>query len=137
MIRILLVEDNTVVRKVLSEIIDLEDDLQAMAACENGFAALEWLRSGFTPDIVLADLNMPGMDGIELTTVLSEEFRSLPVLVLTMHVNTTHLDRAMAAGARGYLIKNGDMDELFSAIRTVYAGGNFFKQDTDDTQKPE
>jgi DNA-binding NarL/FixJ family response regulator len=133
MIRILLVEDNPVVRKLLSEIIDLEDDQQVMAACENGIAALELLRNGMTPDIVLADLNMPGMDGIELTEILSKELQTLPVVVLTMHVKATYLDRAVAAGARGYLLKNGDIDELLSAIRTVYAGGIFFKMQGDDT----
>jgi DNA-binding NarL/FixJ family response regulator len=133
MIRILLVEDNTVVRKVLSEIIDLEDDLQVMATCANGFAALELLRDGFTPDIVLVDLSMPDMDGIELTKILSKDFRTLPVIVLTMHIKAAYLDRAMTAGARGYLLKNGDMAELFSALRTVYAGGLFFKQEADDS----
>lgn len=132
MISILLVEDNVVVRQILSDMMHFIEDLEVIAAAENGFAALELLENGLKPDIALVDINMPGMDGIKLTENLTADYGYLKVIVLTMHAKTAYRDRAMAAGARGYLLKNGDMKELGKAVRMVYAGELFIGEDVEN-----
>jgi DNA-binding NarL/FixJ family response regulator len=122
MIRILLVEDNAIVRKIMEDMVVMQDDLEIAGAAANGFEALALLRNGIKADIVLADLNMQGMDGIELTRNITAIDNKLKVIIFTMHDKATYLKRALEAGARGYLLKNGDMEELYEAVRKVLAG---------------
>jgi DNA-binding NarL/FixJ family response regulator len=72
--------------------------------------------------VVVADLNMHDMDGIELTKQVMAGYPSLKVIILTMHAKAAFLKRALAAGANGYLLKNGNMNELYQAITQVYTG---------------
>jgi DNA-binding NarL/FixJ family response regulator len=122
MIRILLVEDNAIVRGVISNILMLQNDFDIVGTAENGLVALDLLEAGLQTDIVLADLNMKGMDGIELTSKITSSYTGPKVIILTMHAKSAFLQRAMSAGARGYLLKNGDMIEVNTAIRKVHAG---------------
>lgn len=122
MIRLLLVEDNAVVRELVAGLLEAEDYLEVAGQAENGLTALALLHGGLQVDVVLADLNMPGMDGIQLTEKITALYPKARVIILTMHAKATFLKRAVTAGARGYLLKNGDMDELFDAIEKVNAG---------------
>lgn len=128
-IKILLVEDNVRVRRILEDMLILEGDLAVVGAVSNGLAALQLLDEGLETDIVLADLNMDGMGGIELTEKLTAFHSELKVIVLTMHAKVAYLERVMAAGAYGYLLKNGDMEELYQAIRKVNNGELFISDD--------
>lgn len=132
MIRILLVEDNAVVRQMLGEIIDLEADFKIVGLAENGLIAYNQIKNGLQVDIVLADLNMPVMDGIRLTEILTQEYSTIKVIVMTMHTKAMYLDKSFAAGARGYLLKSGDVEELNSAIRKVNEGEIFIGNDIND-----
>jgi DNA-binding NarL/FixJ family response regulator len=122
MIKILLVEDNDIVRNIMNDMVVLQDDFDVVGTADNGLTALQLLQNGLHPDIVLADLNMKGMDGIELTERITAAYSNLKVIILTMHAKSAFLERALSAGAKGYLLKNGDMDELYNAIRTVHNG---------------
>jgi DNA-binding NarL/FixJ family response regulator len=122
MIKILAVEDNEIVRTMLADMLNQQDDMEIIGTAEDGLAALQLIDDGLKPDVVLADLNMERMDGIELTQNLTTLHSSIKVIVLTMHANSAFLSNAQAAGARGYLLKDGDMDELYNAIRKVNNG---------------
>lgn len=124
-IRILLVEDNAIVRQLTNDMLIMQDDFDVVGEAEDGFAALDLLKNGIGTDIILADLNMPGMDGIELTENITAHYDSLKVIVITMHAKAAYFKRAMAAGARGYLLKTGNMNELYNAIRRVSSGEMF------------
>ncbi|WP_129715229.1 response regulator transcription factor [Pedobacter sp. SYP-B3415] len=122
MIKLLLVEDNKFVRNITADLIETHGEFAVAAQADNGLSALALLENGLEPDIVLADLNMAGMDGIELTQKLSARFPDIKVIILTMHAKTTFLNKAISSGVRGYLLKNGDMNEVYDAIRRVYRG---------------
>ncbi|MCO5936517.1 response regulator transcription factor [Mucilaginibacter sp. RB4R14] len=122
MIKILVVEDNAIVRELLTDMVGMQDDFEVVGTAENGLAALGLIKDDLVVDIVLADLNMKGMDGIELTENVAVLYADIKVIILTMHAKGAFLKRALAVGARGYLLKNGDMDELYRAIRKVNIG---------------
>lgn len=123
MINILLVEDNEIVRTTMAMLLGDEDGIVVTGAAEDGISALEILEKGSLPDIVLADLNMPRMDGIELTRMIGLNYVNLPVVILTMHNKVAFAEKAFAAGAKGYLLKDGDMKKLCLSITEVYNGG--------------
>jgi DNA-binding NarL/FixJ family response regulator len=122
MINLLLVEDNHKVRELLAGLLQAQKNFNVVAKADNGWAALEVLQNGLQADIVVADLNMHDMDGIELTEQIMSGYPNLKVIILTMHAKAAFLNRALTAGARGYLLKNGDMQELYQAISQVHAG---------------
>ena len=132
MVGILLVEDNPLIRETLSGLIAMEEDLSVLGGAGNGVEALRLLDEGMKPDVVLADLNMPEMDGIELTENLKARYSAVKVIILTMHVKATYLNRAIAAGAQGYLLKDGDLEELYKAIRKVHSGETYISGDIND-----
>ncbi|HEY0054621.1 MAG TPA: response regulator transcription factor [Pedobacter sp.] len=121
MIKLILVEDNEIVRKGLIGLLEAEEDMEIIGEVAGGLQALELLRGGVQPDIVLTDLNMPEMDGIELTRRISSssELSFVKVIILTMHAKQIFVDKALEVGAKGYLLKNGEFEELYDAIRQV------------------
>lgn len=125
MIRILIVEDNAVVRRALTMLIAGEPDMEVAAQSVDGAGALVHLDKLPIVDIVLADFNMPGMDGVELTYRIKAMNYVAKVIILTMHSQASFRDKAMAAGARGYLLKGENEQELFDGIREVHKGGIF------------
>lgn len=122
MIRILVVEDNKIVRSSIVMLIGQERDFLIVGEAEDGQAALELLQTGLEVDVVLSDLNMPRMNGIELTEKISAFEVNIKVIILTMHDKETFATRAFNAGARGYLLKSGDMDALCKGIVKVHSG---------------
>ena len=121
-IRVLIVDDHTLIREGLSQLLALENDLQVIGEAADGFIALELIRQ-IQPDVVLMDINLPVMDGIAVTRQVSEQFPTSAVIMLTMHRQKEQVVEAMRNGARGYLLKSSSARELTQAIRTVYAGG--------------
>lgn len=120
MIKILLVEDNTLVREGIAELLGEQDDMEVIGNTDNGIKALLLLEQGLRPDILLADMNMPEMDGITLTRqIIMRNLSMVKIIILTMHLNQQFAERAFEAGAKGYLLKNGDFEELYQAIRLV------------------
>lgn len=131
-IRILLVEDNEIIREIINDMVGMQDDFEVVGSAGDGLAAMELLKSGLRPDIVLADLNMSGLNGIELTENITAQYTDLKVIILTMHSKSAFLKRALDAGARGYLLKDGDMDEIYASIRKVNAGQICISDDLKD-----
>lgn len=122
MIKVLFAEDNDAVRRGVVGVLQKQPDLKVVGEAENGAVALELLQNGLRPDVLLADLNMPEMDGLQLIHQIAGLNLGLPAIVLTMHVDIAFMKKALLAGARGYLLKNGDMDELVACIRNVHNG---------------
>lgn len=125
MIRILIVDDNAVVRNGLKTLLSDEPDLDAILDAADGRSALALLEADPLIDIVLADFNMPEMDGVELTRKIRAKSYAAKVIILTMHRQVTFRDKALAAGARGYLLKGEHEEILFAGIRSVYSGEVF------------
>lgn len=122
MIKVLFAEDNDAVRRGIVGVLQKQPDLKVVGEAENGAVALELLQNGLRPDVLLTDLNMPEMDGLQLIYQIAGLNLGLPAIVLTMHVDIAFMKKALLAGARGYLLKNGDMDELVACIRNVHNG---------------
>jgi DNA-binding NarL/FixJ family response regulator len=128
-IRLLLVEDQALMRRALAEMLQMSSDIQVVAELEDGPAALETLRSpGLVADIVLLDIRLPGINGVELLeTLASEGVTTPPVLLLTTFDDDELLLRGIRAGAKGYLLKAVTFEDLCDAIREVAAGGSMIR----------
>lgn len=123
-LRLLLVDDHTVVREGLKRLLDPQGNQWSITEAGTGFQALEFLRR--EPfDLVIADLSLPGMSGLDLVHRIKDGFPGVAVLVLTMHSEEQYAMRAFQAGASGYVTKDSACDELVSAVRKVASGGVF------------
>jgi NarL family two-component system response regulator LiaR len=120
-IRILLAEDHALVREGTRELLDREDDLQVVAEAGDGEEAVR-LATNQRPDVVLMDIAMPKLDGIEATKRIKAIHPAITVLVLTAYDDDQYIFALLEAGAAGYLLKDVHTDELIKAIRAVYAG---------------
>jgi DNA-binding NarL/FixJ family response regulator len=121
MIRLLLVDDQSLIRQGLKAMLELEPDLQVVGSAENGETALEQVAT-LQPDVVLMDMRMPVMDGRAATRSLSQQFPDIKVLVLSTFDDDQYIADAMRAGARGYLLKDMPSEELAQAIRLAHCG---------------
>jgi DNA-binding NarL/FixJ family response regulator len=119
MIKIILAEDHNVVRNGIRSLLEKESDIQVVAEATNGNEALKLLKEGLTPDIMLADVNMPEMNGMEMVAQISEHYPSVKVIMLSMLDNEKYIMQAFKAGATGYILKNVNAGELVFAIRHV------------------
>ncbi|CAN1209193.1 response regulator transcription factor [Tumidithrix helvetica PCC 7403] len=126
MIRVLLVDDQGLIRQGLRALLELEPDLEIVADAENGEVALNLLESlnatKSLPDVVLMDIRMPIMDGVAATQIINQKFPSVKVLVLTTFDDRDYVTEALAVGAVGYLLKDTPSEELANAIRTIQKG---------------
>jgi len=125
-IRVLLAEDQTMLRGALAALLELESDICVVANAPNGREALRLARQ-HAPDIVITDIEMPEMTGLELAAALKESTpaagaRPPRIIILTTFARAGYLRRALDAGARGYLLKDSPASELAEAIRRVHAG---------------
>ena len=118
-IRIIVVDDHQVVREGLRHMLQLEEDIEVVGEASNAKEALAQVES-LSPDIILMDIKMPGIDGIELTRQLKEKQPSCNVIMLTLY--DEYLTEAIEAGAAGYLLKDIKREELIKAIRAVHQG---------------
>jgi DNA-binding NarL/FixJ family response regulator len=118
---VLIADDQRVVRDGLAMLVGLLDGIEVIATAEDGRQALE-LAQTHRPDVVMMDLHMPHMDGVESTSRICTELPGTRVLVLTTYVDDTDLFPALHAGARGYLTKDASADEIRAAILAVAAG---------------
>ena len=122
MIRVLIAEDQAMVLGALAALVDSEPDIEVVAKTRDGRDALsQALR--LRPDVVLTDVEMPVMGGLELAANLARHDRSMRVIVLTTFGRPGYLRRALDAGAAGYLLKDAPSESLADAIRRVHAGG--------------
>ena len=120
-IRLLLVDDHPVVRKGTRDLLEQERDLEVVGEADSGEAAITQARA-LKPDVILMDVSMPGMNGIEATRRIKAEHGGIGVLVLTSYDDDAYVFALLEAGAAGYLLKNVSEDELLNAVRAVAAG---------------
>ncbi|MGH2797713.1 MAG: response regulator, partial [Thermoleophilaceae bacterium] len=125
MIRVALVDDQTIVRAGLARILSPADGFEVVAECVNGHEAVERLPV-LRPDAILMDIRMPGLDGIAATARLRAEAPLSPVLVLTTFGEDEVLWGAIEAGAAGFVLKDSSAEELIAAVRAVAGGGAWF-----------
>jgi DNA-binding NarL/FixJ family response regulator len=121
MIRVLLADDQNLIREGLKALLDQEPDLQVIADVDNGYDAVQQAEA-LQPDVVLMDLKMPRMDGITATQTICERCPDTRVLVLTASDDEISVRNALQVGAHGYLLKDMSPDELANAVRTAHKG---------------
>jgi DNA-binding NarL/FixJ family response regulator len=121
MIKILLVDDQNLIRQGLKALLELEPDLKIVGEAENGQLALDQVTE-LQPDVVLMDIRMPVMDGVTATKEICRQFPAVNILVLTTFDDETYVSAAIEAGAKGYLLKDTPSEEIAAAIRAVALG---------------
>lgn len=121
-IRVVLAEDQTLVLGALSALLSLEDDLDVVGTASDGEAALNKVRE-LTPDVLVTDIEMPRLSGLDLAARVRLDFPNMRVIIVTTFGRTGYLRRALDVGAKGYLLKDAPASELAGAIRRVHAGG--------------
>ena len=119
--RILIVDDHPIVRKGLRSLIEQESDLLVVAEAANRVEALNAVR-GQRLDLVIMDISLEGGDGIEVTKAVRAEYEKLPILVVSMHDEMIYAQRALRAGANGYIMKQAVADHIVKAVRQVLDG---------------
>ncbi|NJK66127.1 MAG: response regulator transcription factor [Microcoleus sp. SU_5_3] len=123
-IRVLIADDNAIVRQGLAALLEQEPDLTVVAKASNGQEALTMFRQ-YQPDVTLMEVRMPQMDGVEAIAALCTEFEAARIVAFTAYDGDEDIYRGLRAGAKGYLLKNAEPDELFAAIRTVVSGKKY------------
>jgi len=120
-IRLLLVDDQMIIRQGLRSLLEAKPDLEVVGEAENGEQAIREIEV-LHPDVVLMDVRMPVMDGVAATRHICQQFSHIKVLVLTTFDDDDYVSQAMRLGARGYLLKDTHSDDLAAAIRAVHKG---------------
>lgn len=121
MIKVLIVDDESLMRRGLTALLKLENDLEIVGDADNGKIALEKVAE-LNPDVVLMDVRMPVMDGVAATKEISQQFPQVEILILTTFDDQEYVTQAIKYGASGYLLKDTPSEELAQAIRTVHRG---------------
>jgi DNA-binding NarL/FixJ family response regulator len=124
MIKVLLADDHSIVRAGLRRIVEESGDMEVIAEAADGRDAIRQVEKK-KPDVVVVDISMPGLDGLEVISRLNAGQPNLPVLVLTMHEEGQYVVRAIEAGAMGYITKQSAPEQLVNAIRKVLEGGRY------------
>ena len=120
-IRLLIAEDERLTREALAQLLGLEEDIEVVGQAPHGKEALRLSRE-LIPDVLLTDINMPNMDGIELTRRIKQELPSLGVVILTIYHDDANVFQAIKAGATGYVLKDSPPGETVAAIRAIHRG---------------
>ncbi|MEH2081059.1 MAG: response regulator transcription factor [Nostoc sp.] len=121
MIKVLLVDDQSLIRQGLRALLELEPDLEIVGEAENGEQAINFVAE-FQPDVILLDIRMPIMDGVAATQEIQKRFAKTKILVLTTFDDDEYVSAALKNGAMGYLLKDTPSEELAVAIRAVHKG---------------
>ena len=120
-IKVMIVDDHPIVRDGLKNMLLAFDDFQLAGEAENGYAALAGCQQNI-PDVILMDILMPGMDGIQTTRAILDQYPQVKILILTSYPKDDLVQEAIESGAKGYLLKNATIDTLANAIRSAFAG---------------
>lgn len=123
-IRVLIADDHTLVRAGIRALLEKLPGVQVVAEASDGREALRLVKT-HQPDVVLMDIAMRGLNGLEATARTVKEFPKIKVLILSMHTSEEYVWQALSAGAVGYLLKGSDLDELAFAIKAVTRGGKY------------
>lgn len=127
MIKILIVDDHAILRAGIRVLLQLQDDFDVVGEAANALEAIQQAQL-LSPDIVLMDIGLPGMDGLTASKVLLSVMPGLKIIILTQHENKEYVLPAMKVGAVGYVLKRAPDNTLINAIREVYQGGTYVDQ---------
>ncbi len=123
-IRVLVADDHTIVRKGLCSLLEGKPDIEVVGEAEDGREAVEKVEA-LLPDVVLMDITMPRLNGLEATRQIKRLFPQVKIVALTMYTNEEYIQQFLQAGASGYVVKQAAPAELISAIQAVYRGDSF------------
>ncbi|MEM7032621.1 MAG: response regulator transcription factor [Chloroflexota bacterium] len=123
-VRVVLVDDHVVLRDGLKSLLNFEADIDVVGDASDGREALTVVAQ-VKPDIVISDISMPGLNGIESIRILRQDYPALKIAVLSMHSSQEYVLQALQAGANGYVVKQADASEVITAIRAIMAGGAY------------
>lgn len=127
MIKVILADDHPVVRDGLRFLLDAQSDIKVVGTAVNGLEAVE-LATRLCPDVAVMDISMPLLNGIEATQQICSACPQTRVMMLSIHFTSVHIQRALQAGAMGYLLKESAGEEVVEAIRTVHAGKRYLSR---------
>ena len=125
-VKIMITDDHSMIREGLKSLLELDGDIEVIAEAENGEECLQKLLT-VKPDVLLLDINMPKMNGLEVLKSLKDAKSKVKVLVLTVHNETEYLMKAVEIGINGYVLKDSESAELKKAIFTIYDGENYIQ----------
>ncbi len=120
-IKILLADDHTILRDGIRALINSESDMQVIAEAEDGYSAVRLTRD-LEPDVIIMDIAMPRLNGLEATRQIKRDSPKVKILILSMHENEEYIRQVLASGAMGYILKDAASKDLLGAIRSVYNG---------------
>lgn len=123
--KIILAEDHIIVRNGIKLLLEAQGGIEIIGEASNGNEVVELINSGTIPDIILTDINMPGMDGIALIKALKLSHPEISIVVLSMLDNEKYVAQAFLEGAKGYLLKNVTEEEMIFAMNTIKRGTNY------------
>ena len=128
--KLMLVDDHSIVRDGIRLLLEQADGLEIIDEASNGEEALDKLKAHQTtatpPDLVLMDISLPGMSGIQTTQIISRLYKNIRVLMLSMHNDEDYILRSVESGAYGYILKDSSSEEMIKAIRAVATGEKYF-----------
>jgi len=125
-IRVLLADDHEILRDGLSALLRRDKNIQVIGTASNGFEAYELARS-LNPDVIVMDVSMPVLNGIEATQKIMSEMPDMKIIALTMHREKFYANGIKASGAKGYLLKDCAFDQLRNAIHIIASGSEYFE----------
>ncbi len=127
MIRVVIADDDAIIREGLKMILETQEDIEFLGAAKDGRQVVELCRV-HKPDVVMLDIRMPGMDGIQAAVEIMNEHLSIPLLLTTFDEPELIL-RALKAGVNGYILKNSPAERILNGIRVIHSGGTVFQAD--------
>lgn len=122
--KIVIIDDHQLFREGVKKILDFEDSFEVVAEGDDGTEAVELVRQ-YQPDVIIMDINMPNVNGVEATKQLIEQYPEAKVIILSIHDDENYVTHALKTGASGYLLKEMDADALIEAVRIVADGGSY------------
>lgn len=127
MINVLLIDDHALVRTGIKRLLEDSKQVKIIGEAESGEASLQ-MAQDLKPDVILMDVNMPGIGGVEASRRILQRNPSQKIIILTIHTEHTFSKRLLEIGARGYLSKECDINEMIAAIKQVHSGGSYIEQ---------
>lgn len=124
LVRIVLIDDHKIFREGVKKVVEMEKDFIVVGEAGDGYEALELVES-VQPDVILMDINMPRMNGVEATEAILENVPDAKIIILSIHDEEAYVFKTLQSGATGYLLKEMDVDSLIEAIRVVSQGGAY------------
>lgn len=123
-IKVVLADDHYIVRNGIKNLLDM-DEIEVVGEANDGFEAIELVKN-LSPDVLMIDITMPKMNGLDATGIVTKQYKGTKTLILSMHENEDYILKAVEEGALGYLLKDSSKEEILDAIKTVYAGNKYF-----------